>query len=721
MKKILSTSLFYLFVFPLLVFCQEEPLKVFDAYRGDRQNWMKYQEADNAWYKRLCQLAEQQLGAREESMKTYTTKAAWEERKKILKERLLKSIGGLPEKTPLKASIVEKLDRPKFTVEKIIYQSLPQFYVTAALFIPKERQQPAPAVIYCSGHTQDGFRSATYQGVILNLVDKGFIVLAFDPIGQGERYQYLDENGLPDIGGPTKEHSYSGIPCLLNGHSVARYMINDGIRAVDYLLSRPEVDPQRIGITGRSGGGTQSAYIAAFDDRIYAAAPENYITNFRRIWESIGPQDAEQNFLSGHVLEIDHGDFLTIRAPKPAMMLTTTRDFFSIQGARETYREVQKVYKLYEAAGQLAFTEDDYRHGSTPANREALYAFFQKSLNLPGDSTDRDLLAFTAEELTITKGGQVVKALHSKTVFDLNREVVQQWPPASDSEQSEAILSKIKDITGISRPSLDPQAVFTGRIQRKDYAIEKYFLEFSDDHYPIPFYWVYRESEKPSPLVLYLNSEGKEAGIRSGGEIERLVRAGYTVMAPDLLNVGELGPSPFQGDSHISDVSFNLILGSSLVGKSLPALQTEDLYFLIDFARKQTNIDPSQIIAIADKNLCVPLLHYGVLERGLAQVVLRKPLVSWRELAQTERYLPAKAYSIVPGALPFYDIPDLIRLLESRKISLIQAENGMGKPLTSKAAARFYGDIKIWHKNKGGQMEIYEAMTFAEIAAGLNK
>jgi cephalosporin-C deacetylase-like acetyl esterase len=185
--------------------------------------------------------------------------------------------------------------------------------------------------------------------VILNLVEKGFIVLAFDPLGQGERLQYPDaETGKSKMGGSTKEHSYAGIQTLLTGTSLTDYFIWDGIRVLDYLETRKEVDMKRIGMTGRSGGGTQTAQIAACDERIYAAAPECYITSFKRLLQSIGPQDAEQNPYKAIAKGFDHADYLHIRAPKPALMITTTHDFFSIQGARETFAEVQKSYAALE-------------------------------------------------------------------------------------------------------------------------------------------------------------------------------------------------------------------------------------------------------------------------------------------------------------------------------------------------------------------------------------
>lgn len=697
MKKLLFLSCT---LFSLFLHAQQEPLRVFDSYRGGGASWVQYQHLDHAWYGHLHQLADQYLGQRKAEVESCDQLPVWEARKKKLRENLLTSIGGLPAKTPLRARTVATLDRPSFTVEKIIYESLPQFYVTACLFLPKNTTAPAPAVIYCSGHADAAFRSPVYQRVIINLVEKGFVVLAFDPIGQGERYQYLDDEGQPNIGGPTTEHSYAGLQCLINGESVARYMIHDGIRAVDYLLTRPEVDPKRIGITGRSGGGTQSAYIAAFDDRIHAVAPENYITTFRRIWAAIGPQDAEQNFLSAHKLGLDHGDLLSVRAPKPALMLTTTRDYFSIQGARETYREVKDIYRLYGAEMEFGFAEDDYQHGSTAANREAMNAFFQRALSQPGDPTDQEVQIFDPEELQVTETGQVVSALNSRTVFDLNQEDLKMIPAYNlrDPYHLAAMKTKIREITGIEAPPPYETAVFTGRIQRNGYTIEKYFLEFENERYPLPFVWVSQSGEKSKPLVLYLHSEGKETAMQSGGEIEQLVRAGYDVLAPDLLNVGELAATSFRGDSHIEGVSFNLILGSSLVGKSLPALQTEDLMAIMDFIGRERGEGASEITVLADGQYALPVAHYAALESPFAQLVLRRPPAAWRDLLQTERYLPALAYTVVPGALPYYDWPDLLAMGASGKLLLTEPQNAYGAVLGIQGIDQFYPKLK---KNAG--------------------
>jgi hypothetical protein len=269
-------SFFVLFLIQTTVIAQDE-LDVL------KDNWLEFTDAPNALYHHLTGQAYELLELRSGKISGISTLNNWQERQKEIREILWDIVGPFPAKTPLNPQVTRIVDKKSYRVEHIIFESQPGFYVTSSLFIPAglKGKTKAPAVIYCSGHSVEGYRSQVYQYVILNLVSKGFIVFAFDPVGQGERLEYYNsETGNSIIGGPTKEHSYPGAQAFITGSSQAMYMIWDGIRAVDYLLTREEVDPSRIGITGRSGGGTQSAYIAAFDDRIYAAAPENYITNY---------------------------------------------------------------------------------------------------------------------------------------------------------------------------------------------------------------------------------------------------------------------------------------------------------------------------------------------------------------------------------------------------------------------------------------------------------
>ena len=227
-----------------------------DEFNVINGKWLQYTDSPNSLYHYIAGQAYEMLAKRHKDISGIRTLQEWQVRQKMLRETLSGIVGPFPERTPLNAKVIRTIERDSFRVEHIIFESQPGFFVTSSLFIPggRDMNSRAPAVIYCSGHAIDGYRGEVYQHVILNLVMKGFVVFAFDPVGQGERLEYYDPStGKSMIGGPTKEHSYPGTQAFITGSSQAKYMIWDGIRAVDYLMTRKEIDPERIGITGRSG------------------------------------------------------------------------------------------------------------------------------------------------------------------------------------------------------------------------------------------------------------------------------------------------------------------------------------------------------------------------------------------------------------------------------------------------------------------------------------
>ncbi len=399
---------------------------------------------------------------------------------------------------------------------------MPSFYVTGCMFIPDGKGKK-PAILFTSGHTQESFRYPSYQVMILNLVKKGFIVFAIDPVSQGERVQIYDaQKNASAIGPTTREHGYLGTQCIISGVSLARYFIWDGIRGIDYLLTRKEVDPARLGVTGQSGGGTQSAYIFACDDRIKAGAPVNYITGFRRLLESIGPQDAEQNMY--HVVSngITHADFLELRAPNPALISAGTRDFFSIQGARETYEEVRNAQKAFGTEDNIGIVEDDFGHGYTKKLREGIYAFFQKNLNLPGTPSDENVTVLDPGELKITATGNVATSFENvETVFSINKKETQklidkiQTSRKQIDQHLEKVKSDSKVLTGYIAPQADLKPVFRGRYQREGYAVEMYALH-GEGNYIVPLLLFVPPTGGKFSSVIYLNPNGKIADAAAG-------------------------------------------------------------------------------------------------------------------------------------------------------------------------------------------------------------
>lgn len=688
-----------------LTFAQQENLNLFNR-------WLQYSDAKNALYHHLAGEAFSHLDQRTTEIAGIRSKKDWQERQEQVRRTLLRIVGPFPDKTPLRAKVVDTIQKKDYRLEKIIYESQPEFYVTACLFVPKGLKEKTAAIIYCSGHTGIAFRDLPYQRAILNLVKKGFIVLAFDPVGQGERLQYYDaETGGSRVGGPTLEHSYPGAQCFLSGSSQARYMIWDGIRAVDYLLTRNEVDPNRIGITGRSGGGTQSAYIAAFDNRIAAAAPECYITSFRRLFQSIGPQDAEQNFYHGIASGIDHADLLEVRAPKPALMITTTRDFFSIQGAGETAAEVRKIYSAFGKQENFNMVEDDAEHESTHKNREAMYAFFQKFLKLPGDPADEEVAYLTGEELQITKTGQVLSSLGGKTVFDLNRAALIPLLKKLDKSRAAGkkhlanIKSTAQELSGFIRPVEIPQPVFSGRYSRGDYCIEKYFIRGEGD-YPVPFILMIPTKMKATSAVIYLNPAGKNAGAAPGGRMEWLVKKGNVVLAPDLIGTGEMGPGAFKGDAYnfkMGKASFNIWFAAIQVGRSLVGIHAGDIIRLVNYLGTRTDLGIRTISVIAKNELCPALTHAAVFDDRIEKIALIKPFNSYQSLVTNRYYRPSFMLSAVANALPAYDLPDLYAALSPRKLLLINVTDQNGNPAGNQELKQEFEFVKSAFAARGGK------------------
>ena len=295
-------------------------------------------------------------------------------------------IGGLPEYSgPLNPRVTGRIESEFHTIEKVIFESLPGFYVTGNLYRPNTAGR-YPAVLVPSGHTQEG--KPEPQILAANLARKGFVAFTYDPIGQGEREQtFLPQLGRPLSGGGGNEHLELGARSILIGQSVARYFIFDAKRAVDYLVTRPDVDADRLGVAGCSGGGAITTYVGVFDPRIKAAAPGCFINSFRTLFT--GPTaDSEMSLPSFLASGLDLADLFEVAAPLPWLLLATTEDYFTPQGARPVYEEARRWYSLYGAGDRIRFFVGQGPHGMPKESREETYRWMIRWLkDGKGDAT----------------------------------------------------------------------------------------------------------------------------------------------------------------------------------------------------------------------------------------------------------------------------------------------------------------------------------------------
>src|SRR5262245_24966699 len=396
-------------------------------------------------------------------------------RQRALKTRFLQALGGFPEKTPLNPRIVGKERRDGYHIEKVIYESRPQHHVTATLYLP-EGKPPFPGVLMPIGHSSNGKAAEYIQRGSILLAKNGLAVLAYDPIGQGERRQLLADQGKPAIGSSTSEHTLTGVGALLVGRNTASYRIWDGIRSLDYLASRPEIDPKRLGCTGCSGGGTLTSYLMALDERIVAAAPSCYVTSLERLFATIGPQDAEQNITGQVALGMEHADYVTMRAPRPTLICVGTQDYFDINGAWTTFREAKLLYGVLGHGERVDLFEFNDKHGFSQPRREAAMRWMRRwLLNKDDAPVEGDFPIFKDAELQCTRTGQVLEDLKGKSVFDLNAERAAELAakrPRLKPEELRGQINRLLAMRLIPVPLAKPVA--HGVIGRGQYQISKY-------------------------------------------------------------------------------------------------------------------------------------------------------------------------------------------------------------------------------------------------------
>jgi hypothetical protein len=678
MNKLRFFFWIFLFVVPTISYQQD--------YTNHLDYWQYYSDNENSLYKTFCTTAFDQLDKRQLEIIKLDSKEDWLNRQKHVRAELINIAGPFPEKTALNAKITGKLKKDGYTIEKLIYESLPGYFVTAAMYIPEGVKKSAPAIFYACGHSVDGFRAGIYQHIIINLVKKGFVVFTIDPMGQGERYEYWDkETDQPRLPVPDHEHSYAGAQCLITGYSTARYFIWDAMRGIDYMLTRKEIDPNRIGMTGRSGGGNITAYLGAMDERILAAAPECYITSYEYIFKSIGPQCAEQNLYKMIQAGLDHADFIEVRAPKPTMIIGTTRDFFSIQGTLNSYNEARRIYEILGSKDNLSIAIDDTVHRSSKKNREAMYAFFQKYLDNPGSPEDVEVEIPGSEELQVTQSGQIATTFSARSIFSLNKTIVESKLKDLDTKRKDysehlnnlPILSS--SMAGFKYPDDFGPAVFSGRFVRNDYILEKFLIPGSGD-YVLPLVLLKPEQKMNGNLVLVVHSEGLDTALYQDNLFQDFVSAGHAVLLCDLPGIGSMGPGYLKGDSYIDGISFNQWFAAILTGRSSVGLRSEDLLRIINFTKSNVH-DVSKISALSIGPVNCDLLHAAILEPAINRNGMLRPILSYADLAATRDYNPEFIPFSVAGAINEYDLADLIAGLHSRKVIILNPMSSDGTEL----------------------------------------
>jgi cephalosporin-C deacetylase-like acetyl esterase len=460
-------------------------------------------------------------------------------------------IGGLPEvKTELRPRVTGRIQMDGFSIEKLIFQSLPGVYITALVYVPDDRLKKHPAVLVAAGHAANG--KFHYQALCQRLVGRGYVVVAWDPIGQGERSQFWDSAaGKSRYNLICGEHAVMGNLAYLAGANLARWEIWDGIRVVDYLLTRSEVDSERISITGTSGGGAQAALIAVLDQRIKVAVPSCYISALpMRIYNRIfvdPDSDPEQDLFGMISNGVDHPGLLLLLYPRPVMVAAAVLDFFPIEGTRKTFREVREVYKRFERGDRIALVEGYHGHQFSPENQEAALDFLDHFNQVPvrhglppvKELADKDLLCTRSGQAALDYSDakslmEVIREFYEERKTRMRRNLSKEYYGDKYSGVKNWQVSEYSGI-GTAQGQITWEAV--GSSKTTGVSIDRFLLRHSR-LLEMPLLYIHSSSAGKRAALLWF-SEGGKATAADWLEIKKYLDEGYDVVSFDFRGLGE--------------------------------------------------------------------------------------------------------------------------------------------------------------------------------------
>ena len=616
----------------------------------------------------MDQFAQQQLQRREDAIANIQTVADAERRKQTVRGTFLRLIGGLPDYSgPLNPRITGHIQGENYTIETVIFESLPGFYVTANLYRPNKAGR-YPGVLLQAGHTQEGKPEG--QRLAANLALKGFVVLAFDPVGQGEREQTYDRRVDRALAGwSVPEHIQAGAQSLLIGESVARYFIWDAKRALDYLVSRPEVDPARLGAVGCSGGGALTTFIGVLDARIKAVAPACFINSYRLLFA--GPDPDSEMSLPGLLSSgLDMADYVELSAPTPWLILATDGDYFTPAGAKLVYEEARRWFGFYGAVDKLRFFVGGGPHGTPRETREAIYEWMIRWLkDGNGDSHEQPVKIYTNQELLVTRSGHVDDEPGSRKLYQLILDEFRAKKRQGTIPELVAELRRLNVPSEGTAPEIrvsDESNLPDSRRQGVRFESEP-GIEISGTLY-IP------QSGELHPAVLVVADKTSNASIPSTGSLaEKIAKTGRVVLELKPRDAPGEGDRPFVGNWLTN-------ARADQIGRNLPAMRAHDIVRGVDLLASRKDVYPASIRAVARGVKGIWLLLTAAVDTRIGKVWLDRTPYSLR--AALENAMNTDLFdAVIPSFALHWDLDDLVKAMGDRRVLWTDPTNWMGRPV----------------------------------------
>lgn len=584
-----------------------------------------------------------------------------------VRAKLLAAIGGLPARCPLNVVETGRVQRDGYSVVNLYFESQPRHYVTANLFLPDPNVFPGcrPGIVVPCGHSMNGKASVGYQRGAVQAAKAGFVTLVYDPIDQGERRQSRRSDTLWNCAA----HNNLGRRAELLGWSAVRFRLWDGLRALDVLAARPDVDAARLGVMGHSGGGTMASWIMALDDRVACAAPSGFLSTLRAVCEQCGPQDAEQFVFGQLSFGFNHLGHVLLRAPSPVLLCASFGDFFPYSGVCGTAERAAEVYRTLGAAAAFRLSDTigpHHWHETTrtvavawmnawlqqgppladlPAYRNLQYGFDYAAVDCGLGFEPKNLAHMRTNHwaAVVTPTGSTLDLPGARTVYDLmkdeaDRAVAARSPCTADVVRRVAGIRSAAALTPTVCHMTDEQGVRTQTLVQ-------------DDGTPIPLVTV----GAGTPVLIVSDAPARKS---LAADVARRVAAGQCVTVADIRGFGEnaRGCHVFYG---IKDGDEEMARLYALVGVSFVGKRAEDVIAAAKAASSASGGMPVQLIAHG--RAAVAAAHAFFTARELfAGLQIERPPCAWRELFEDDAR-PCRFADIVQNAVRFYDWIDLIK------------------------------------------------------------
>lgn len=602
----------------------------------------------------------------DEAWRGVRSKSEYDAKRAEMRRRMMAAIGTMPERTPLNTRTVARFRRDGYSIEKLIFETMPGVFVTANLFIP-DGDGKRPAIVMSCGHSDDGKDEPMYLRACVIAAKRGFVALMFDPYYQGERRTSMRMKSC-------ENHNDMGLRATLIDWSAPLLRIWDGMRAIDCAMERAEVDPDRICYMGQSGGGTMTSLMQCADTRIKAAAPSCYLTSLRDLCIRMGPQDGEQNIFGQLAFGLNHTGYV-LMPDIPVAVTAKFSDMFPWSGVQTLFNTVRIVERNIGIGGRTFLNSSPGPHGWTESTETASVMFLAKHMMPDRRDTVIDLpslwrldlgydvakvdTGLAEDERGCTKDGRTETLPGWRSIMDV---IAERAAKAREARRPLDAAGKAEAVKRLAKTKPASEAGFlvheTERGEAGGFDTARIALIDPGTGHMLPAVCAAKKGADGAPVVVAAWG-GRKAGLEL---IRKYLEAGRPVMLADVSGIGEIGAQVhyFYGAKERPDEGLGAmcyLMGDTLVGRRA----TEMLVFADAMAKRCGGKKP---LLVASGPLAIPAAHaYAADPAAWSGVEIADAPASWRDCAEGGRErLEATHYAdVVPTAYMEYDWTELLR------------------------------------------------------------